>query len=153
MRCFSDTTADIDEPISARMNFQTKERIKNAIHRAAALSGADYSAFTINAAYQSAIAMIAAHESTMLKPVGHQAFFDALDNSPAPTVRLRDALRRHGATVVSKYADRQVAKHIIEPLDPNKHDRAAFSFGVPQVDNFFRKTANKLSKAVNLRVT
>jgi hypothetical protein len=40
----------------------------------------------------------------------------------------------------------------IEPFDPEKHDRAAFSCGVEQVDNFFRKTANKLAKAGNLRV-
>ncbi len=41
---------------------------------------------------------------------------------------------------------------LIEPLDPVKHDRAAFSCGVAQVDNFFRKTANKLATADNLRV-
>ncbi|PSM16130.1 GNAT family N-acetyltransferase [Nitratireductor sp. StC3] len=41
---------------------------------------------------------------------------------------------------------------IIEPFDPKKHDRAAFSCGVEQVDNFFKKTANKLAKAGNLRV-
>lgn len=41
---------------------------------------------------------------------------------------------------------------IIEPLDTSKHDRAAFSCGVDQVDNFIKKTANKLSKADNLRV-
>lgn len=40
----------------------------------------------------------------------------------------------------------------IEPFDPDKHDRTAFSCGVEQVDNFFKKTANKLSKADNLRV-
>lgn len=44
------------------------------------------------------------------------------------------------------------ALNIIEPFDPDKHDRAAFSCGVDQVDNFFRKTANKLSKADNLRI-
>ena len=43
------------------------------------------------------------------------------------------------------------SKRIIEPLAPNRHDRAAFSCGVSQVDNFFKKTANKLSKADNLR--
>ncbi|KUM24541.1 hypothetical protein AU467_29640 [Mesorhizobium loti] len=42
--------------------------------------------------------------------------------------------------------------NIIEPFDPEKHDRTAFSCGVEQVDNFFKKTANKLSKADNLRV-
>ena len=40
---------------------------------------------------------------------------------------------------------------IIEPLDPAKHDRAAFSCGITQVDNFFRRTANKLTKAGNVR--
>ncbi|WP_321447327.1 GNAT family N-acetyltransferase [uncultured Cohaesibacter sp.] len=43
-------------------------------------------------------------------------------------------------------------KYIIEPFDPDKHDRTAFSCGVEQVDNFFKKTANKLAKAGNLRV-
>lgn len=42
-------------------------------------------------------------------------------------------------------------RNIIEPLDPAKHDRAAFSCGVDQVDNFFKKTANKLAAADNLR--
>ncbi|MCJ2183574.1 GNAT family N-acetyltransferase [Novosphingobium sp. 1949] len=44
------------------------------------------------------------------------------------------------------------AKFIIEPLDPSKHNRAAFSCGVEQVDNFFKRTANKLARAGNLRV-
>lgn len=43
-------------------------------------------------------------------------------------------------------------RNIIEPLDPERHDRAAFSCGVDQVDNFFRKTASKLAKADNIRV-
>lgn len=44
------------------------------------------------------------------------------------------------------------ALNTIEPFDPDKHDRTAFSCGVEQVDNFFKKTANKLTKAGNLRV-
>lgn len=40
-----------------------------------------------------------------------------------------------------------------EPFDPDKHDRTAFSCGVDQVDNYFRKTANKLQKAGNVRVS
>lgn len=44
------------------------------------------------------------------------------------------------------------AYNIIEPLDPEKHDRAAFSCGLEQVDNFLKRTANKLAKADNLRV-
>lgn len=40
----------------------------------------------------------------------------------------------------------------IEPLDPKRHDRAGFASGVAQVDNYFHKTANKLTKADNVRV-
>lgn len=48
--------------------------------------------------------------------------------------------------------DETPAPNVIEPFDPDKHDRTAFSCGVDQVDNFFKKTANKLAKADNLRV-
>ncbi|MGO7580651.1 DUF1778 domain-containing protein, partial [Rhizobium ruizarguesonis] len=44
MPAFKDMTAEIDEPNEARMGFRTKERIKTAIQRAAALSGVDDSA-------------------------------------------------------------------------------------------------------------
>ncbi len=40
----------------------------------------------------------------------------------------------------------------IEPFDPERHDRAAFSCGVEQVDNYFQKTVNKLAKADNVRL-
>lgn len=40
----------------------------------------------------------------------------------------------------------------IEPFDPDRHDRTAFSCGVEQVDNYFKKTANKLRKADNARL-
>lgn len=102
MLAFKDMTANIEEPNDARMNFRTKKRIKKAIQRAAALSGVDDSAFTINAAYQSAMATIAAHEVTVLSPADYEAFFDALDSPPAPTNKLRDAFKRHAETVVSK---------------------------------------------------
>jgi hypothetical protein len=42
--------------------------------------------------------------------------------------------------------------NVIEPFDSEKHDRTTFSCGVDQVDNFFKRTANKLSKADNVRV-
>lgn len=44
------------------------------------------------------------------------------------------------------------APYIIEPFDQAKHDRTAFSCGVVQVDNYFKRTANKLVKAGNLRL-
>ncbi|CAN7712483.1 DUF1778 domain-containing protein [Rhizobium sp. LjRoot258] len=102
MLAFEDMTADIEEPNDARMNFRTKKRIKKAIQRAAALPGVDDSAFTINAAYQSAMSTIAAPELTLLTPADYRSFFDALDNPPAPTDKLRDAFKRHAESVVSK---------------------------------------------------
>jgi ribosomal protein S18 acetylase RimI-like enzyme len=44
------------------------------------------------------------------------------------------------------------AGFVIEPLDPDKHDRAAFSCGVDSVDNFFKRTASKFARADNVRV-
>lgn len=44
------------------------------------------------------------------------------------------------------------AGSVIEPFDPSKHDRTAFSCGVEQVDNYFHKTANKLAMADNVRL-
>ena len=41
---------------------------------------------------------------------------------------------------------------IIEPFDPTRHDRAGFTCGVAQVDRYFKKTANKLNKADNVRL-
>jgi len=101
MLAFEDVVGGIEERSSERMNFRTKPRIKQAIQRAAALSGVDDSVFTMNAAYQSALATIAAHERTALQAVDHDAFFAALDNPPAPTDKLRAAFLRHQDTVAS----------------------------------------------------
>lgn len=99
---FDDKAAHVDERSSERMNFRTKPRIKQAIQRAAALSGVDDSVFTINAAYRSAIETITTHERTTLSPVDQQAFFAVLDNPPAPTDSLRAAFRRHRQTIESR---------------------------------------------------
>jgi ribosomal protein S18 acetylase RimI-like enzyme len=40
----------------------------------------------------------------------------------------------------------------IEPFDPARHDRGGFSCGINQVDNYFRKTGNKLAQADNVRL-
>lgn len=49
-------------------------------------------------------------------------------------------------------SEEEDARNIIEPFDPDKHDRTAFSCGIEQVDNYFKKTANKLAKADNVRL-
>lgn len=89
-------TADgADERNSERMNFRTKPRIKQAIQRAAALSGVDDSVFTMTAAYRAAMITIAAHERTTLQPVDHAGFFAALDAPPEPSPRLQAAFARY----------------------------------------------------------
>ncbi|MGF7146461.1 ribosomal protein S18 acetylase RimI-like enzyme [Sphingomonas zeicaulis] len=40
----------------------------------------------------------------------------------------------------------------IAAFDPDVHDRVAFACGVEQVDNYFRRTANKLARADNVRL-
>lgn len=92
---FHDETLAVDERNDARMNFRTKPRIKEAIQRAAALSGVDDSTFTMSAAYREARAIVAAHEQTFLQPEDHAAFFAALDVPPAPTAALVEAFRLH----------------------------------------------------------
>ena len=42
--------------------------------------------------------------------------------------------------------------YVIEPFDPARHDRSGFSCGVEGVDNYFKKTANKLAEAGNVRL-
>lgn len=102
MRMFDDTISEIDERNSERMNFRTKPRIKRAIQRAAALSGMDDSAFTMNAAYRSALETIAAHNQTVLNRLDFEAFFTALESPPEPNAKLREAFERHGRMVLSK---------------------------------------------------
>lgn len=42
-------------------------------------------------------------------------------------------------------------RSITEPFDVARHDRGAFESGVRTVDDFFRKTASKLTRAADLR--
>ncbi|KTQ96070.1 hypothetical protein NS226_08395 [Aureimonas ureilytica] len=102
MQAFHDETQEVAERSTERMNFRTKPRIKEAIQRAAALSGVDDSVFTMSAAYRSALETIAAHERTVLQAVDHATFFAAIDNPPEPTENLRAAFARHREVVQSK---------------------------------------------------
>lgn len=102
MLAHHDATSSIDERSTERMSFRTKPRIKDAIQKAAALSGVDDSVFTMNAAYRAAMETISTHELTTLSAVDHEAFFAALDRPAAPTDKLRAAFARHRETIESK---------------------------------------------------
>ncbi|SOC56242.1 Uncharacterized conserved protein, DUF1778 family [Chromohalobacter canadensis] len=84
---------------TARFNFRTTQRIKDAIERAAALKGQDMSAFALDAVYERAVATLQAHDVTHLKPEDHHAFFEAMENPPAPADKLRVAFDQHEARV------------------------------------------------------
>ncbi|MGL4489201.1 MAG: DUF1778 domain-containing protein [Rhizobiaceae bacterium] len=90
---------DLDERSSERMNFRVKPKVKSAIQKAAALSGVDDSVFAMSAAYRSALETIASHERTLLSPVDHAAFFEALEGSAQPNEKLAKALARHSRTI------------------------------------------------------
>jgi len=102
MLAFHNSTTDIDEKATERMNFRTKPHIKKTIQQAAALSGVDDSVFTMSAAYATALATIAAHERTLLQPVDHEAFFAALDTPVEPTPALQEAFSRYRTRVISR---------------------------------------------------
>jgi uncharacterized protein (DUF1778 family) len=53
----------------------------------------------MKAADKSAKATIAVRELTVLTAADNIAIFEALDNPPAPTSRLQDALARHRQTI------------------------------------------------------
>lgn len=102
MAAFEDETKAIEERRTARMNFRTQPRVKEAIQRAAALSGVDDSVFAMNAAYRAALDTIEAHERTVLTKADRKAFLDALDAPAQPTQALKDAFTRHRKTVVAR---------------------------------------------------
>ncbi|EAV43543.1 hypothetical protein SIAM614_02661 [Stappia aggregata IAM 12614] len=91
----TDLASSRQEKSDARLNIRTKASIKAAIEKAAELSGMDLSTFTTNAALLRAQDVIAAHERTVLAPVDHAAFFDALERPAAPTEKLLAAAKLH----------------------------------------------------------
>lgn len=95
MLAIEDDARNVSERATARMNFRTKPHIKRTIQRAAALSGVDDSAFTLNAAYKAAIETIETHQRIRLSQADAEAIFAALDNPPPPTERLREAAKRY----------------------------------------------------------
>ena len=42
--------------------------------------------------------------------------------------------------------------YIVEALDPDRHDREGFGCGIGGIDNYFKRTANKLARGDNVRV-
>ena len=92
MLAFEDSTVAVDEPKSARLDARTQPSVKDAISRAATLSGVEVSSFVVSAAYNAAQTTIKAHKMTVLESEANRvAFFGALENPPKPNERLKQA--------------------------------------------------------------
>ncbi|WP_313802629.1 DUF1778 domain-containing protein [Sphingobium sp.] len=102
MNARHDINVNIDERATERMNFRMKPRVKDAIQRAAALSGVDDSVFAINALYNAALATISTHEHTAVSAKDFAAILDALDNPPEPTELMRRAVEGYKQRVTSR---------------------------------------------------
>lgn len=101
MLSFTDTTAVIDEPKSARMEQRTKPHVKEQIQAAAALLGVDETTFITTVAYERARATIADHERTILTTEDRDMFLAALDAPAEPTDALKEAAAAHAARVAN----------------------------------------------------
>lgn len=92
-----DTTAEVNEPKTARMEQRTKPRVKAEIQLAAALLGVDETTFVTSAAYDRARAAIADHQRTVLYDRDRKALLAALDAPSDPTPVLLEAMALHRA--------------------------------------------------------
>ena len=97
---FTDLTAAVDEPKTARMEQRTKPHVKTEIQQAAALLGVDETAFITNAAYDRARNVIADHARTVLQAADRDALLSALDNPSAPAEAMKQAFDLHETHVV-----------------------------------------------------
>lgn len=102
MLTFKDHTKDIDEQKSERLEVRTMPSVNTAITKAAALAGTTKGTFVTQAAYALAMKTIAAHERTLLQPVDHAVFFDALENPPAPNDKLQAVFEGYQKKIASK---------------------------------------------------
>ena len=100
MPAFTDISARIDEPKTARMEQRTKPHVKAEIQRAAVLLGMDETTFVTSVAYERARANIMDHERTVLTPQDRDVFLAALDTPAEPTNALREASAMHRRMVL-----------------------------------------------------
>lgn len=98
MLAHHDLTGSSGERSTERMSFRAKPHTKEMTQKAAALAGVNDSTFVMNAALEP----IVGHESTVLQPIDHEAFFNALDREADPKSRSRGAFKHHSWTIVTK---------------------------------------------------
>jgi uncharacterized protein (DUF1778 family) len=89
---------------TARFNLRTRPHVKALIQHAAALTGVDDTTFIMQAAYDAAVESIERYERIVLSNADAVAVLAAIENPPAATEAMRDAMRdyRKRVTVIDK---------------------------------------------------
>jgi len=78
-----------------RMHLRLDARTKRTLERAAAFEETSVSDFVLSNAVAAAERVIGAHETVALSTADWDAFYDALVRPPAPSRKLREAVRRY----------------------------------------------------------
>jgi len=78
-----------------RMHLRLDARTKRTLERAAAFEETSVSDFVLSNAVAAAERVIGAHETVALSAADWDAFYDALVRPPAPSRKLREAVRRY----------------------------------------------------------
>ena len=86
----------------ARMEQRTKPHVKHKIQRAAALLGADETAFVTNSAYERVRSTKDEHEQTLLADEDRAAFLAALESPAQPSAALREAVATHRQVIFDR---------------------------------------------------
>ena len=99
MLAYRDTTADVREPKSARLEQRIKPRVKEIIERAANTLGVDTSDFVTSAAYKEAVSTLEAHSKTILDAESSRTFFAAMDSISTPNKAMSSLMEHYERTV------------------------------------------------------
>lgn len=101
MLAFRDTTVDVREPKSARLEQRTKPRVKEIIERAASTLGVDTSDFVISAAYREAMTTLEAFSKTTLNNESSKRFLIVLDKMTCANEAMKSLMNDYEETVIN----------------------------------------------------
>ena len=91
-----------DTTRSERINLRLSEAAKRRIEHAASVEGKTVSGFIVSSALENAEKAVRRHETMALDREDAMRFFDALAKPPAPSDKLRAALKEHERRVESR---------------------------------------------------
>ena len=132
--------AQTDTVRSERINLRLSETAKRRIEHAASVEGKTVSAFIVSSALDNAEKTVRRHETVRARPRGCDAVLRGALRSAA--AERPPPCGPGGARPARRLALTQSDALIIEPLE-RRHDRAAFSCGLPELDHYFARQAGQ----------